>query len=135
MMKCEICDAELNHGAICTLCEAKHKNWHPGFMTRVCGFIVAKSQWMLAGCPRRDPDEVHDIFHEHCKPCWWYSPTLQVPGRRGGCRRCGCHVSDDVDDFGNKINNPLASCPLKRPKWLNIVEADEGSSNTNQPQE
>lgn len=93
----------------------------PSFMERVKGAVVTYSKWVADGCPRRHPDEVKEIFEQHCKPCEHYEPfDWSDTGRKGRCALCRCHVSPNPEDLFNKITIPQASCPID--KWANVVE-------------
>lgn len=85
-----------------------------GFMTKIVGFTITYATWVTSGCPRRDPVEVVELWHTKCVACDWYDLNLKIPGglRVGGCKKCGCHVSDDAHDLLNLITLPTKPCPM-----------------------
>ncbi len=115
---------------------------HPGFLSRISGFVLSLKQWHEAGMPWRSPDETKDLFEKHClgiigrdsdgtiiaQQCPEYDPERRafVGWPRGTCLACGCNVSADAYEILNKVNKPNQGCPLR--KWLKVVEFAENSS-------
>jgi len=100
------------------------------FMAKVTGFTISMTQWVLAGCPRRSPEWVAEIFETQCRPCPWYdAEDRTIFGSKGLCTKCGCHVSADHTNPLNKIVDPANACPLDPPRWEAIIEIDKRQPN------
>lgn len=95
------------------------------FLSKITGFSISMADWILAGCPSRSPEWVEEIFETHCKPCEHYFPTRNMLGQKGGCGKCGCHVSADHTNPLNKIVDPNNSCPLDPPRWGGTIECKQ----------
>lgn len=93
--------------------------YHPGYMAKLVGFTISFKDWALAGFPRRDPDEVRELFNTYCNPsghrCEQYDPdarTIPIVGIKGVCLGCGCHVSSNPAELLNALTIPTKSCPM-----------------------
>ena len=102
------------------------------FMQKITGFAISMKDWIAAGCPKRSPEWIAEIFETHCQPCDEYNPGRNLLGQKGYCMKCSCHVSADPDNPVNKIVSPLNSCPLDPPKWGRTIEYNnEAMENKN----
>lgn len=87
------------------------------FMAKITGFLVTMRDWKKAGCPRRAPEWVAELFEKHCNLCEQYDPDsgnilTATLGGQGICQECGCHVSADPENYANALTYPNKGCPL-----------------------
>ena len=87
------------------------------FLTKGYNLATTFLDWAKAGYPGRHPDDVKSLFDEHCKPCEAYDPNARslpfLPVNSTGiCVACGCHVSDDANEWVNALTIPVKACPL-----------------------
>lgn len=94
------------------------------FMAKIIGFTISYAKWAAAGKPMRDPAWTLEIW-DTCQKCPHFDPKLWTPFGPGGCKICGCHVSDDIHDSHNKAARPDQFCPDDPPRWTAAVERKE----------
>lgn len=92
------------------------------FLHKAAKFSVAYVDWLMAGKPRRSPERVKELY-QICIQCDDFDLKLKTPFGRGGCKQCGCHISDDSDKDINKLVWPHEGCPLE--KWYPEVRKCE----------
>lgn len=74
----------------------------PSIPRMAANYAAAQTRDILAGRPRRSPDECNRILREHCETC----AHFRASDRR--CSLCGCPV-------GSKIPMAREHCPID--KW------------------
>jgi len=62
----------------------------PSILTMSANYVAAQTRDVLAGRPRRTPEEAEAIFATHCQPCEW----LRASDQR--CSKCGCPVRSKI---------------------------------------
>lgn len=78
-------------------------------LNKMAHYMLALGQWAASGFETRTPEEVKQIYQEHCEPC----PQRDVTA--DACGICGCNVRAQGIAVKNMIAMATLSCPLE--KW------------------
>lgn len=93
---------------ICNRCDAETKEHQATFGEKVINYFGAVRRWVAMGRPTRTPEEIEQLFNEHCKGCDMYDKEKHA------CKSCGCNIAPVGTPLDNKLAMASEHCPLGR---------------------
>lgn len=93
---------------ICNRCDEETREHTAGTVDKIANYFGAIRRWVAAGRPTRTPEEVRQLFEDHCKGCERYDQ------KKHACKTCGCAVAGEGDPLDNKLAMASEHCPLGR---------------------